>query len=325
MAIQFVITIDTEEDQWDIYSTGSNTVDNINGLLSLQEIFDKYNAVPTYLINWPVITCHKSSQIIKKLCNEHNCEIGTHCHPWNTPPFGEEINVKNSMMCNLPYEVVEQKMGRLHQAIVNTLNVEPLCFRAGRWGFGSNVAKCIQQLGYTIDTSITPFFDWSGYSGPNFNGASTYPYHFEAKDILKQCSDGPLFEVPASVGFLQKNFEISNRIRLIILATGMRNLRLIGILDKLKLLNRRWLSSELSSAEDMIKLINVFILKGHRVLNFTLHSTSLLPGKTRYVQSEEDLDNFIKKIETVLAYCNHKNFEFASLSKTLDCGYNDCR
>lgn len=314
MSIKFVITIDTEEDQWDIYSTKFNTVENINRLLSLQEIFDKYDAVPTYLINWPVISDPKSSQIIKKLCNEHNCEIGTHCHPWNTPPFSGEINEKNSMMCNLPSEVIKHKMGRLHQTIVKTLNVEPRCFRAGRWGFGSNVAECIQQLGYTIDTSVTPFVDWLDYGGPNYNGASTFPYYFEAKDILKQCSAGPLFEVPASVGFLQYNFEISNRIRLMILSTGIRKLRLLGILDKLKLLNHRWLSPELSSAEDMIKLINVLVLKGHRALNFTLHSTSLLPGKSPYVQSEEDLDNFMKKIETILAYCNHKNFEFTSLS-----------
>ncbi|MBC2714579.1 MAG: hypothetical protein HF978_04645 [Desulfobacteraceae bacterium] len=314
MTIKFIITIDTEEDQWDNYSTEYYSVENINRLLFLQEIFDKYNAVPTYLINWPVISDPKSSQIIKKLCNEHNCEIGTHCHPWNTPPFGEEINEKNTIMCNLPYEVIEQKMGRLHEAIVKTLNVEPLCFRAGRWGFGSNVAKCIQQLGYTIDTSVTPFVDWSVNSGPNFNGASTFPYHFEARDILKQCSDGPLFEVPASIGFIQRNFEISDRIRKIILSTRIRKLRLLGILDKLKLLNHRWLAPELSSAEDMIKLINVLVLKGHRVLNFTLHSTSLLPGKSPYIKSEEDFYNFIKKIETVLAYCNHKNFGFAPLS-----------
>ena len=120
MTIEFIITIDTEEDQWDNYQTESNTVENINKLLFLQKIFDRYNAIPTYLINWPVITNPKSSQIIKKLCNESNCEIGTHCHPWNTPPFDEEINEKNSMMCNLPYELIEQKMGRLHETFVKS-------------------------------------------------------------------------------------------------------------------------------------------------------------------------------------------------------------
>ncbi len=96
MTIKFIITIDTEEDQWDNYNT-EPTVENINRLLFLQKIFDNYNAVPTYFVNWPVITNPKSSQIIKKHCNEHNCEIGTDCHPWNTPPFIEEINEENSM------------------------------------------------------------------------------------------------------------------------------------------------------------------------------------------------------------------------------------
>ncbi len=325
MTIEFIITIDTEEDQWDNYSTDYNTVENINRLHFLQKMFDNYNAVPTYLINWPTITDPKSSQIIKKLCNEHNCEIGTHCHPWNTPPFGEEINEANSMMCNLPYEIVEQKMSNLHEAIVKALNIEPICFRAGRWGFDSNAAKCIQKLGYKIDTSITPFVDWSSCSGPNFNYAPPFPYYFEAKDILKQCNDGPLFEVPVSIGFLQWNYKINLILRRIFSSNGMHKLHIIGALDKLKLLNHRWMAPELSSAEDMIKLINVLVLKGHRVINFTLHSTSLSPGKSPYVQSEEDFNNFIKKIEKVLAYCNYKNFRFVSLSNIQSLGGKDCK
>ena len=122
--------------------------------------------------------------------------------------------------------------------------------------------------------------------------------------------------MPASIGFLQRNFEIRDRIRKIILSTGIRKLRLLGILDKLRLINHRWLSPEFSTAEDMIKLINVFVQKGHSILNFTLHSTSLLPGKSPYIRSEEDYYHFIKKIEIVLAYCNHRNFRFTKLSGT---------
>lgn len=318
MTIQFVITIDTEEDQWDKYSTQLNTVENINRLMPLQDIFNKYNAIPTYLINWPVINDPKSLQTIKKLLNEHNCEIGTHCHPWNTPPFGEKINEPNSMMCNLPYEVIEKKMNCLHEAIMRNLNIEPLCFRAGRWGFGANVAKCIQLLSYKVDSSVTPFVDWSIYHGPDFNNASTFPYHFKAEDILKQSIAGPLFEVPPSVGFFQQNFKICNRIRKIILSSGLSKLRLLGVLDKLRLLNQRWLSPEVSSANDMIILINSLIRNGHKVLNFTFHSTTLLPGKSPYVQSEEGLKNFIKRIEVILAYCIKNNFKFIPLSMVKD-------
>lgn len=81
------ITIDTEEDEWGNFSNQDPQLRNIYNIPMLQDIFNKYNAVPTYLINYPVATSMDSVKILKNIYDEEKCEIGTHCHPWNTPPI----------------------------------------------------------------------------------------------------------------------------------------------------------------------------------------------------------------------------------------------
>ena len=148
MSAKIFITIDTEEDTWDEYATTHNPVENITRLPMLQDIFDRYGAVPTYLINWPVVNNKNARHILTKILDRGCCEIGTHCHPWNTPPFEEKINEHNSQICNLPYELIMRKIENLHKAIVKCFKVTPVCFRAGRWGFSSDVARCIKALGW---------------------------------------------------------------------------------------------------------------------------------------------------------------------------------
>lgn len=85
MGIKVFMTIDTEEDSWGDFRKTHNPVGNVYRIPLLQELFDRYGAVPTYLINWPVVMDEKARDILKKIYDDGRCEIGTHCHPWNTP------------------------------------------------------------------------------------------------------------------------------------------------------------------------------------------------------------------------------------------------
>src|ERR671922_839019 len=101
MAIRLFITIDTEEDEWGEYQSSGHHVENVKQLSRLQEIFDHYGAVPTYLVTYPVVKNGHARELLGNILSRNRCEIGTHCHPWNTPPFEEELNKRNSMLCNL--------------------------------------------------------------------------------------------------------------------------------------------------------------------------------------------------------------------------------
>ena len=124
-------------------------------------------------------------------------------------------------------------------------------------------------------------------------------------------------EIPPSIGFLQKNMEKCRKLRRLILSTPLYRFHLLGILDRLGLLNRRWLSPEHSSVEDMINLTKSLIKNGHNVLNLSFHSTTLLPGKTPFVRTAQDQSKFLKKIEQVLQFAADNNMKFSVLSRVL--------
>jgi len=318
MSTKVFITIDTEEDLWGEYKSTHNPVDNIACLPTLQALLDRFNAVPTYLINWPVVKDKSASYILQEILERGRCEIGTHCHPWNTPPIEEKINNHNSMICNLPYKLIEEKLETLHETIIDRFKVKPISFRAGRWGFDSKVAKVIHKLGYLVDTSVTPFFDWGEDGGADFSDASTFAYWFDPDNVLRMQADGSLLEVPPTIGFLQKNFKLWGSVRKWILNRPLSRYHFLGILDRLRIINRRWLSPELSSGPDMILLSKKFVQMGHRFLNMSFHSTSLIPGKTPFVRNQQQLEKFLCDIEMFLQFAVDQGMTFLPLSGALE-------
>jgi hypothetical protein len=318
MQVTVFITIDTEEDLWSDYRKTNNPVDNISCLPKLQALFDRYGAIPTYLINYPVATNDEARKILLEIFDGGRCEIGSHCHPWNTPPFEKRIDDGGSMMCNLSFDVISRKMETLHKAIIERFNITPKCFRAGRWGFGADVARCIQELGYRVDTSVTPFIDWADDGGPNYVNAATLPYRFVADNVLNENPEGPLLEVPPTVGFLQKNFNACNSLRQRITTGPLSRFHFLGILDALRMLNLRWLSPEQNNGPGLIRLSQIFVKKGHPFLNMSFHSNSMLPGANPFVKTEQQLRRFLDHIEMFLSYALKNNMKFAPLSRAFE-------
>lgn len=309
------ITVDAEEDGWGDFRRSNYSVENIKKLPLLQAICDRYGARPTYLVNWAVLKDDQACRILKDLLGSGRCEVGTHCHPWHTPPFEEEINHINSMMCNLPPKLVEAKIGNLVALTQDRLQVQPTSFRAGRWGFGPHVAEALIEHGYRIDTSVCPAVDWRRDFGPDYSAAPDRPYRFNPMNILSPDTHGHLLEIPASMGFFQTK---DNYLRILVnlLATPLlRRLHLIGVLERMGVMNFRWLSPEVSSTADMVTLSRALIAKGCPTLNLSFHSTSLLPGKSPYVRSQRELEAFLHRIQQVLEFAARNNIEFSGLSE----------
>lgn len=312
--MKYVITIDTEEDNWSNYSSTKNSTENIRRIDSLQEIFNRNNVKPTYLISYPVATNPNSIFILRKILEKNNCEIGMHCHPWNTPPFEEEINTCNSMLCNLPSSLVLKKLTTLYEVIEKNFRVSPVSFRAGRLGFSSSVANALCKLGFQVDSSVSPYTDWREYGGPDFSDFPLYPYKFNPDNLKTPCSDGVLLELPVTIGFLQSNFTRCQKLSRFLEGYYGKKLRLKGILNKLRLLNKIWLSPETSSASDMIKLAQRLQRLNYSFLNLSFHSTSLMAGLGPFVRCKSDEKIFLDKIEKFLQYTAKNNMQSTTLS-----------
>jgi hypothetical protein len=320
MSPKLVITVDTEEDLWAEYRREGNPVENIGALPMFQELAGRYGAIPTYLVNWAVTDGAASSRTLRSLVERGDCEIGMHCHPWNTPPFEEPLDPYHSMLCSLPAALVARKLENLHARIVERVGVVPVTFRAGRWGFSESVGRSLQKLGYAIDTSVSPGVDWTEDHGPDYTNAPLASYRFDPSDYLTPAPSGPLLEVPATIGFWQGHHALRLRIRKALLASpAARGLRLPGILDRARLLNFGWLSPEPSDAASMIRIARRALRNGARTLNLCFHSTSLVPGLSPFVRTSADLADFLQRIEVFLRFAAESGIVFSRLSDATEC------
>jgi hypothetical protein len=328
MKTYLFMTIDTEEDIWGDFHNKRPPVQNVQQIVKLQDICEKYSAIPTYLVNYPVASDESSVQLVNSYYRENKCDIGSHCHPWNTPPIEEKIGSRQSFLCNIPsYDLVFRKIRNLHRKIEMAFHMSPSVFRAGRWGFGPNVLKALRALNYKTDTSITPFCDWGEIGGPVFSSTRNAPYriavngqfHINAwqSHQIEQFSDC-ILEIPPTIGYLQKKFGRLHLIRTYLRKRPCSRLRILGILDRLSLLNYRWLSPELSSSEDMITLARRILENGGQTLNMSFHSTSLLPGKSPFVRDEGDLEAFLSKIDSFLRFAESMGIPCVGMSSAAE-------
>jgi hypothetical protein len=315
METHLVVTIDTEEDDWGRYADGAWSVRNIGRIRGLQEIFDRRGVVPTYLVTYPVACDREAAALLGGIRKENRCEIGAHLHPWSTPPHEEEKTERNSMLCNLPVGLQRRKIESLTAVIRENMGVAPVSFRCGRWGYGSSVADLLYGTGYKLDSSVTPFTDWTRHFGPDFSDRTPTPFRMR----VYRAGDGAgeMLEVPASIGFRRGNFGLMSRVHRTLTGTVLRHLRLSGVLDRMNFINKVWLSPELSDVPEMASLAEAMVRNGYRVLNMFFHSASLLAGQTPFVRSKEDERIFLGRIEAFAEYARESGMRFSKLSDLL--------
>lgn len=315
--MKLIVTIDTEEDNWGCFTPEGHTVENIERIPELQDLFDQFNVKPTYMMTYPVVSDDRAVSILKAIFEKGNCEIGTHCHPWNTPPFQEATNERNSMLCNLPAELQYKKIRVLHETIRQRFGMEPISFRSGRWGYGPEVAKHIYELGYKIDSSITPYVDWTIDYGPDFSDISPRPFKFSYEDIFRHAPDGPLVEIPVTIGYFQSNFALCNRILKMLTKKPLDRLVLHKILHKLNLLNRVWLSPEVADAKSMIRLARRMMANDYQVINLFFHTPALKRGLSPFVRTKDDEVKFLQRIRDFLIFARDAGIRSITLSEAL--------
>ncbi len=307
--MELVVTIDTEEDNWHPFAPEPQTR-NAHEIPRLQELFEEFSIRPTYLITYPMAHSTPLVEALQPYARRHLCEIGMHCHPWNTPPFSETREMRNSMLCNLPQEVVEQKLATLHSTITNVFGTAPTSFRSGRWGYGPHVGRALAKLGYKVDTSFTAFTDWSAYHGPDYSRVGPEPSSIVFEEGDKRAA---LVELPATVGYLQKNFSLMTGIERLVRTKPLKWLRLVGILDALGVMNKVVLSPELSNAKQMIALSEVMMALHYPYLNLFFHSPTLVPGLTPFVKDQSELDDFYSNLRALFSHLR-THHEFCSVT-----------
>lgn len=313
--MKLIISIDAEEDNWGDFRPESAGLENIDEVPALQDLFESFGVKPTYLLTYPVASTERSASLFRRLYERGACDIGAHCHPWNTPPFEEETSKRNSMLRNLPPDLQRRKILALREAIRNGIGLTPTTFRTGRWGYSDEVARNLVDLGYTIDTSITPYTDWSEKHGPDYSTVSPKPFLWVDGSRARRNSRRSLLEVPATIDYVDTWAGMAGIASKAATQPGLTALGVPYVLNKLRIVQKIWLSPEVSTAEEMIRLAQTLEASGAEMLNMVFHTSTLTPGLTPFVRTNDDRERFIRNLKGFLAYARDAGMESIGLSE----------
>lgn len=292
------ITIDVEPDcdiHWNRSKplTFKSVVYGIPKLL--RPIWDKYNINPIYFISPEVVMDEECCKLLNEEIKK-GAILGAHLHSEYILPH---ITIKDpsgkpskEYPCYAHSAKVEfEKLKNLTSLIKKKLGVNPIWYRAARYGADIDTIKSLAKLGYKYDSSITPDINWSNQGGPNHSKAPKQPYliskqNFYTAAKCKKESSG-IIEVPITI-------------------SGKRG----GILGKVlpnKWFFYRWLRPSTMTLREMKFLIKQFKRSYESpTLVMMFHSMEIIPNASPYTRSKRGQKYFLNKIEKIIKFYQEK-------------------
>jgi hypothetical protein len=152
----------------------------------LSPLFQAYGARPTYLVTTEVLDDAASVEQLTRLAD---CELGAHLHgdhvaPQATPAAGAK---SWDFTCFYSAELERAKLETLTRQFVDRIGRRPVSYRAGRYAASGKTAKALVDLGYRVETSVTPGIEWIHEHHPSqhldFRPAPRSPYRPAENDL----------------------------------------------------------------------------------------------------------------------------------------------
>jgi len=303
--IHLAVTIDTECDKgpgWRVRQPlgFKNILEGVPD--RLQRTFDKWGIRATYLLSPEVLGNADCAQLFRNLAGR--AELGTHLHSeFVNCQSQETITETSSFQSDFPPEIELKNLKALTNLFVERIGYAPTSFRAGRFGISGHTIRFLEQLGYTVDSSVTPHMWWwrARGRGVNFLGAPDQPYHPNENDFRRPGS-ARLLEVPVTLvnRFWDKwprpvlrQINPINRMQTIALNTLLR-----------KQMQCSWLRPTYADADEMLAVTDYMLhhAKGDAplVLCMMFHSNEATAGMSPYYETEAQVDEFIDRLERYL-------------------------
>jgi hypothetical protein len=290
-----LVGVDTEaDDQWSDAGRRSLSVRNAERLPALQALCDGLGVRPTYLVTHEMATRESSAAVLRDLLATGRCEVGAHLHPWSSPPFRPE-DQGGRYPSQLPAELLRRQLFELTEAIERALGRRPTSYRAGRHGFDERSLLILEELGYTVDTSVDPLFNERRKGGPVFAGAPLVPYRPDYGDV-RRAGTARILEIPVTAGTtppLPKRLER--------LYASLPPIPYRGAFKRLGL-RAVWLRPSYTALPDMLDFATRLARRNVPCFNLLFHSSELLPGGSPYTPDQRSVDDFLDHLARVLEH-----------------------
>lgn len=313
--ILFVLSVDTEE-EWDWsgpFPVQKISVQNIDKLPAFHQMCSDLGVRPTYFVDYAVADSPKAVDTMRSFTANGSCEIGAHLHPWCNPPYSGETTDEKSHVVNLPIELVSQKLEKLVERIEQQFEHKPTSFRTGRWGIDGKVLNLLVKAGFTVDSSVYPYYKNEYFS---CHEAPELPYWPDLKYPVQQANQRLIYELPVTVGFNRKNFALWNEVHSLFSEPPYSWTRFNGLAWHTRLLRKNYLCPELSRPQDMFELCEMVIKKGYPILHMFMHSSSLVDNKNSLIGNrgaDEFMSNAVEQVITRLK--SKYNIEFCTITE----------
>lgn len=304
------VVVDTEEEfDWSApFSRGNTCVTAMRHIGRVQEIFDRFEVVPTYVVSYPVAQQAAAADPLREFADSGRATIGAHLHPWVTPPFLETISNAHSYACNLDPALEAAKLTTLVGAVAQAFGRAPTIYKAGRYGLGVRSLAGLISHGITVDLSVMPHVSFAETKGPDFSG-------FDARPCWM--AHGRLLEIPCTAGLIgAAGPTLGAWLHRLASARPWSAVRAPGLLARARIANRIVLSPEGNSIGEMTRLTRALLARGVRTFTMTFHSPSVVAGHTPYVRTRADLQIFLRKIERYCEFFFGEIGGFASTPQT---------
>lgn len=305
---RFAIFVDTEEEfDWSKpQSRDSVATSHVRYLPEFQRLAESHGVSPAYLIDFPVAQAKEAQDILGPLQAAGKCSVGSQLHAWVNPPYDEEMCIRNSYVGNLDRDMERAKLLALTEEIENNFGMRPKSFRSGRYGVGPNSAVLLEEMGYQIDSSVRPHFDYRHEGGPSFLRHDVQPYWAGPSGLL--------LELPLSVSFTGG----LRRFGRPLFGNGRNRKRLRSALSRLGMLSRVALTPEDMPEADVKDAIRALLDDGMQFMSISFHSPSLVPGHTPYVRSSADLSDFYHWWDRIFNFIAQQGVTPVSMNEVID-------
>jgi hypothetical protein len=207
------------------------------------------------------------------------------------------------MQRQYPLDVERAKMKNLTDLFEHSFGMFPHSFRAGRYGLSHGTGKILMELGYKVDSSVTPHICWKDpyvKDAPDFSMLPERPYRVcESGDIWRTGS-GPLLEIPITVRLWKRKLSRFWRKQV------------------------RWFRPWYSSDEDLCAIIDNEAGREQEeqresLLVMMFHNMEVIPGASPYPQTEGDVERYLSSLRCVLSRAGKFGVKFSTMREYYNC------
>jgi len=299
---RLIVTIDTECDKsrsWRTASPVSFRAVTESIPQRLQPLFERHGIRPTYLLSPEVITDVACRDALRSL---RGVELTTHLHGDYITPAIKSWDFAGTLTDEMQLEYGESlersKMETLTELFRQQFGFQPLSFRAGRFGASSHTGKILQDLGYRVDSSVTPHVCWTTRTGekrPDYRGFPETPYTLGPDGDISRPGTGGVLEVPVTIlpaGTVSSNHPAEPI----------------------------WFRPWYSDADTLCRVLDHVLdqppVNGvHRPLMMMFHNVELLAGASPYPQSDAEVQRYLDMMARVFERAERKGVKACTMAE----------